>query len=228
MDSIYITAFIVGLLGGVHCLGMCGGFVGGLTFSLDARVQQNRVQMLLFQFLYNLGRLTSYALVGALFGFLGLGLGSVATFLPIQQTLQFVAGFFMVALGLYLGGWWLGITKIEHLGECLWKKMAPYAQRMASVKYYHQAWLYGLVWGWLPCGLVYSMLVMAMTAGGAIEGASVMLAFGLGTLPNLMLMGVFAFYFTRIARMLWVKRLAGGLVVFMGFWQIYLAMSVSV
>ena len=228
MDSIYITAFIVGLLGGVHCLGMCGGVVGGLTFSLDIRVQQNRAQMFLFQFLYNLGRLTSYALVGALFGFLGVGLGSVASFLPIQQVLQLVAGFFMVALGLYLGGWWLGVAKIERLGQRLWHKVSPYAQRMTAVKYYHQAWLYGLIWGWLPCGLVYSMLIMAMTAGGAVQGASVMLAFGLGTLPNLMLMGVFAFYFTRMARMQWVKRLAGSMVILMGAWQIYLGLTIQV
>ena len=88
--------------------------------------------------------------------------------------------------------------------------------------------MYGLVWGWLPCGLVYSVLIMAFSAASLSQGALVMLAFGLGTLPNLMLMGVFAFYFTRLARKIWVKRLAGLSVMSMGGWQIYLALSLNI
>ncbi len=228
MESIYITAFIVGVLGGVHCLGMCGGVVGGLTFSLETRVQTSWWKMMPFQLFYNFGRLTSYAIIGAIFGAFGATLGSLAAFLPAQQLLQTIAGLFMIALGLYLGGWWFGLAKVERLGQGLWNKIAPLASKMTPVKHYHQAWLYGLVWGWLPCGLVYSMLIMAMTAGSALNGAALMLAFGLGTLPNLLLMGVFAFYFTRLSRMLWVKRFAGFSVIVMGIWQLYLAYSVSV
>ena len=228
MESIYITAFIVGILGGVHCLGMCGGVVGGLTFSLESKVQTSWWRMMSFQLAYNIGRISSYVLIGALFGLFGASLGTVAAFLPVQQLLQMVAGLFMIALGLYLGGWWFGVAKVEQVGQRLWQYLAPYAQKMTPVKHIHQAWLYGLVWGWLPCGLVYSTLIMAMTAASAFEGAAVMLVFGLGTLPNLMLMGVFAFYFTRLSRMVWVKRIAGGSVVAMGAWQVYLAISVSV
>jgi len=228
MDSIYITAFIVGVLGGVHCLGMCGGVVGGLTFSLESRVQTSWWRMMPYQLFYNFGRLTSYAIIGAIFGAFGAALGSLAAFLPAQQLLQTIAGLFMIALGLYLGGWWFGVAKVEKLGQRLWSRLAPIAKKMTPVKHYHQAWLYGLVWGWLPCGLVYSMLIMAMTAGSALNGAAVMFAFGLGTLPNLLLMGVFAFYFTRLSRMLWVKRVAGFSVLAMGVWQLYLAYSVAV
>ncbi|BCN92463.1 hypothetical protein THMIRHAM_02480 [Thiomicrorhabdus immobilis] len=228
MDSIYITAFIVGVLGGVHCLGMCGGVVGGLTFSLDSRAQTSWWKMMPYQLLYNFGRISSYMVIGALFGVFGATLGSLAVFLPAQQLLQTVAGLFMIALGLYLGGWWFGVAKVEVLGQKLWKRLAPFTTKFTPVKHYHQAWLYGLVWGWLPCGLVYSMLIMAMSAGSALNGAGVMLAFGLGTLPNLMLMGVFAFHFTRLSRMLWVKRLAGLSVILMGGWQLYLAYSVTV
>lgn len=227
MDSIYITAFIVGVLGGVHCLGMCGGVVGGLTFSLESRVQTSWWKMMPFQLSYNAGRLSSYVMIGAVFGAFGATLGSLAAFLPAQQLLQTVAGLFMIALGLYLGGWWFGVAKIERLGQGLWTKISPLTSKFTPVKHYHQAWLYGLVWGWLPCGLIYSMLIMAMSSGSALNGAGVMLAFGLGTLPNLMLMGVFAFYFTRLARMVWVKRFAGLSVISMGFWQLYLAYSVN-
>jgi sulfite exporter TauE/SafE len=227
METIYITAFVVGVLGGVHCLGMCGGVVGGLTFSLDPKVQISPFKVSLFQFSYNTGRIFSYVLVGSIFGFFGASLGTVAAFLPVQQTLQIIAGFFMIALGLYLGGWWFGVAKVEQLGQNIWSYIRPIAQKMTPVKHYHQALIYGLVWGWLPCGLVYSMLIMAMTAGSALSGAAVMLAFGLGTLPNLMLMGAFAFYFTRLSRMVWVKRVAGISVALMGMWQLYLAFSVS-
>lgn len=228
MDSILITALVVGFLGGVHCLGMCGGVVGALTFSLEPKAQASWWRMLPYQLAYNLGRISSYVIIGALFGFLGAALDSIATFLPAQQVLQVIAGLFMIALGLYLGGWWFGLVAIEKVGGSIWHRLSPYAARFTPVKYIHQAWLYGLIWGWLPCGLVYSMLIMALSAGGALEGGLVMLAFGLGTLPNLLLMGVFAFYFTKISRNLWVRRFAGASVMAMGFWQLYLAVVVSV
>ncbi|MCF6298789.1 MAG: sulfite exporter TauE/SafE family protein [Thiomicrorhabdus sp.] len=228
MDPILITALIVGFLGGVHCLGMCGGVVGALTFSLEPKVQSSWWRMLPYQVAYNLGRLSSYVVIGGLFGFLGASIGSLATFLPIQQGLQVVAGVFMIALGLYLGGWWFGLVVIERAGQAIWKKISPYTARLTAVKTLPQAWLYGLIWGWLPCGLVYSMLIMAMSSGSAMDGALVMLAFGLGTLPNLLLMGVFAFYFTKLARNLWVRRFAGFSVISMGVWQLYLVFSTSI
>lgn len=228
MDSILITALMVGFLGGVHCLGMCGGVVGALTFSLESKAQASWWRMLPFQLAYNIGRISSYVIIGALFGFLGSSLSSIATFLPAQQLLQVIAGLFMISLGLYLGGWWFGLVAIEKVGSSVWQRLSPYAAKFTPVKYIHQAWLYGLVWGWLPCGLVYSMLIMALSAGSALQGGLVMLAFGLGTLPNLLLMGVFAFYFTKISRNLWVRRFAGVSVMAMGFWQLYLAVVVTV
>ncbi|MCF6345237.1 MAG: sulfite exporter TauE/SafE family protein [Thiomicrorhabdus sp.] len=227
MDPMLITALMVGFLGGVHCLGMCGGVVGALTFSLSPKVQASWWRMFPYQIAYNSGRISSYILVGALFGFLGSSFSSIATLLPVQQGLQVIAGLFMIALGLYLGGWWFGVVAVEKLGQRLWQKLAPYTKRLGSVKTLPQAWLYGLIWGWLPCGLVYSMLIMAMSSGGALDGAFIMLAFGLGTLPSLLLMGVFAFYFTKLARNVWVRRFAGLSVILMGIWQLYLAFSVS-
>ncbi|CAN8139857.1 sulfite exporter TauE/SafE family protein [Thiomicrorhabdus sp. 6S2-11] len=228
-ESIYLAALLTGFLGGVHCLGMCGGVVGALTFSLEVKNQASWWRMLPFQFAYNAGRIISYMLIGALFGALGMYLNqSLASVLPFQQSLQIVAGLFMLALGLYLAGWWQGIVVIEKAGRSLWLKLSPYAQQMRTVKNYRQAGLYGLVWGWLPCGLVYSMLILALSAGGALQGALVMLAFGLGTLPNLLLIGAFAFFFTRLSRNVWVKSLAGITVMLMGLHQIYLALVVSI
>jgi len=223
-----VSAMLVGLLGGVHCLGMCGGVVGALTFGLPVSVQRQWWRMMSHQLAYNLGRISSYALAGALFGFLGSRLVSLAQFLPLQQLLQVIAGLFMVMLGLYLAGVWNGITAIERLGGRLWSRLQPLAQKLTPVRSLPQAYLYGLVWGWLPCGLVYSMLIWALAAGSALQGAALMVAFGLGTLPNLMLMGVFAFFFTRLARNPWVRRSAGALVMLFGLYQLYLAGHVTI
>jgi len=227
-DSIYLTAFMVGILGGVHCLGMCGGVVGTLTFSLKPEVQLSWWRGFPYQLAYNLGRISSYMLIGALFGWLGSSITNLATFLPMQQILQFIAGSFMLVLGLYLGSWWNGVIRVEKLGAGLWMKIQPFVKKLTPIKNIPQAYLYGMVWGWLPCGLIYSMLIMALTSGGALNGGLLMLSFGLGTLPNLLLMGGFAFYFTKLARTLWVRRLAGVLVILMGFIQIYMALTIKV
>jgi hypothetical protein len=219
---------MVGFLGGVHCLGMCSGVVGTLSFNLRPEVQLSLWRMFPYQLAYNLGRVTSYALIGALFGWLGHTVTSLATFLPAQQALQIFAGAFMLALGLYVAGVWNGVVVVERLGSFIWKRLQPVVAKMTSVRTIPQAWLYGMVWGWLPCGLVYSMVIMAISAGGALQGAAVMIAFGLGTMPNLLLMGSFAFFFTRLSRNQRVRRVAGFLIMLMGAWQIWLAVSVHV
>ncbi|GAB6034932.1 sulfite exporter TauE/SafE family protein [Galenea microaerophila] len=226
--SLYLTAFLVGLLGGVHCLGMCGGVVGSLTFSLKPSVQTHFARMFPYQLAYNLGRISSYMVLGAVFGLLGASLTNLAAFLPAQQLLQWLAGLFMIALGLYLGGWWYGVVAIEKVGAQIWQKLQPLTQRFNRIETLPQAYLYGMLWGWLPCGLVYSMLIMALSAGSAFKGALVMGAFGLGTLPNLLLMGTFAFLLTKWSRKLWVRRLAGASVILLGLWQIYLATHVHI
>lgn len=227
-QPILLTAFLVGILGGVHCLGMCGGVVGTLTFNLSPKHQLSQWRMLPYQLAYNFGRISSYTLAGVLIGLLASSLTSLVPFLPFQIGLQIFAGMFMIALGLYLAGWWAGVTHIEKLGGKLWQKLAPFTQKLTPVTSLPQAWLYGLVWGWLPCGLVYSVLIMAFSSASALQGGMIMLAFGLGTLPNLLLMGVFAFYFTRWARKIWVKRLAGISVILMGAYQIFLALSLNI
>jgi len=218
-ESIYITAFIVGLLGGVHCVAMCGAVVGSLTFNLKAEVQVSLIRQLPYQLSYNLGRISSYTIMGLIFGWLG-SLSLLADALPMKQILSLIAGLFMIALGLYIASWWNGIVIIERLGGKIWKALSPLSSKMMMVSTIPQAWYYGLVWGWLPCGLVYTMLITATTAGSSLNGGLIMLAFGLGTLPNLMLIGSFAFFFTRLSRNIKVRKLAGLTIILMGVLQI--------
>lgn len=204
------AAFIVGLLGGVHCAAMCGGIVGALSLG---SAEDRRWALLVA---YNAGRIGSYTMAGALMGALGWFFAGLFPVQFAQQLLQTVAGVFLVLMGLYLAGRSRLLAGVERAGGLLWRHIEPLGRRWLPVRSVPQAFLLGLLWGWLPCGLVYSALVWTVSAGGAPQGAALMLAFGLGTLPNLLLMGVAAAQLDRWLRRPWVRPLAGGLVVLFG------------
>jgi uncharacterized protein len=216
----YLSAFVVGLLGGPHCAGMCGGIVGALAFGLPEKIRNHFPSTLPYQLGYNLGRISSYMAAGAIMGGLGMLLAEVVPIYPAQQTLLVVAAIFMILLGLYLGGWWMGLARIERLGGGLWSRIEPFARRLLPVRSPGQAWMLGLVWGWIPCGLVYSMLVWTVSAGSVLKGAGLMLAFGLGTLPNLFAMGMVAGSLAHWSKDIRIRRLAGVLVIAFGFYTL--------
>ncbi len=220
----YLSAFVVGLLGGAHCAGMCGGIVGALAFGLPEKIRNNLTSTLIYQVGYNFGRITSYVIAGGIMGGLGMLLAEVIPIYPVQQGLLLLAAVFMILLGLYLGGWWMGLARIESLGGALWSKIEPFARRLLPVRTPAQSWILGLVWGWIPCGLVYSMLVWTVSAGSVAKGAGLMLAFGLGTLPNLFAMGMVAGSLARWSKDVRVRRVAGLLVIGFGLyalWQLF-------
>jgi sulfite exporter TauE/SafE len=192
-----------------------------MTFGLPPSVRSSLSALLPFQLAYNLGRISSYVVAGGLMGGLGL---LVAQLLPIyyaQRAMLLLAALFMVALGLYLGGWWSGLARIEKLGGALWRRLEPAAKRVLPVRTLPQAWLLGVLWGWLPCGLVYSMLVWTITAGSVLQGAGLMFAFALGTLPNLLAMGLLAGAIARSLGNIWVRRGAGVVVLAFGVWTLW-------
>jgi len=220
----YFAAFIAGLLGGIHCVGMCGGIVGALTFGIDSASQSSphsKKQLYPYLLAYNSGRLLSYSFAGLLVG----GISMLATNLPVLHNIQFAlqifAAFFMIALGLYIGGWWVGLRKIEKAGGVIWKRIEPFSRKLIPVKTPFQALILGSLWGWLPCGLVYSILFWSISTGSAIEGGLLMLSFGLGTLPMLLAMGFFAAGLTSFIRKNWVKYLAGGIIISFGVFSLF-------
>ena len=216
-----LAALLAGLLGGVHCVGMCGGIVAAFSFRADGSAPPFRLHLA-----YNLGRVFSYAIFGALAGTLGASL-KLADFLPVQTLLYILAQAVMILLGLYLAGWSQWVLIFERAGGGLWKRVKPVFQKLLPVKSMPQAVLAGMAWGWLPCGLVYSILVSALAAGSATSGAALMLAFGLGTLPNLLGMGLFARQIQPFMQQLWVRRAAGLTVTGFGVWGL-LALVYSV
>ncbi len=224
----YITAFTVGLMGGVHCIGMCGGIVGALSFAVAEGKTTHWLRITVMQLAYNLGRIFSYTLAGALMGGIGWLVTAWGDIQLMQRVLQFFAALFMLLMGLYISGWWMGLNRIEKLGARVWQYIQPLAQKQLPVKSFGSALVLGCLWGWLPCGLVYSVLVWSVSAGNMLDGALLMLSFALGTLPNLLAMGLFAHQIKSFMQHAMVRRLAGATVIAFALWgflQVFTSLS---
>lgn len=207
-----LAAFLVGFLGGAHCVGMCGGIVAAMSLHGGQR------QPFVFHLGYNLGRILSYTLAGALAGLIGSTAYLSERLLPLQQGLYVLAQGVLILLGLYLAGLNRAVLMLERAGGALWSRLQPLLGRLLPIRSPGQALLAGGLWGWLPCGLVYSVLVSALASGGALQGASLMFAFGLGTLPNLLAMGWMADRLRAMAADRRIRRVAGLVVALFGVW----------
>jgi len=213
LAPLLVSALILGLLGGGHCLGMCGGLMGALTLAIPAQQRSRRLRLLLA---YNLGRILSYATAGYLLGLAGWALENS----PLAMLLRVLAALLLIAMGLYLAGWWHGLTRIEAIGRGLWRHLQPLASRLLPVSRLPQALLLGALWGWLPCGLVYSTLLWAASQGSALDSALLMLAFGLGTWPVLLASGLAAERLLGLLRQRGIRAAAGLLVILFGLWSL--------
>jgi hypothetical protein len=208
------AAFMIGLLGSTHCVGMCGGIVGALTMGLPDAVRQSPLRLLPYLLTYNAGRLASYSLAGLIVGLLTATAGNLFQMqFPIGGL---VGGVFMIALGIYIAGWYPTLQSLEKLGGKFWKQIEPFGRKLMPVKTLPQAMGLGFLWGWLPCGLVYSTLAWSATAASAAQSALLMFAFGLGTLPMLLTMGGLAHKLQRITQMKSTRYIAGILLVAFG------------
>ena len=212
----YISAFLVGLVGGVHCVGMCGGIVATLSFGLPPERRHNPLAMLPYQLSYNLGRILSYIVAGAIMGGIGTLLLQWLPLYTAQRILLAFAGLFMVLLGLYVGGWWMILNRVEKAGGVLWKRIEPIGRKLLPIHSPIQALGVGIVWGWVPCGLVYSMLICAVASGSALDGATLMAAFALGTLPNLIIMGLLAGAAAHLLQAPLTRKIAGASILCFG------------
>ena len=183
----FIAALLIGLVGAGHCLGMCSGIASAITFSV--KTPQSKSASFYSLFLYNLGRVCSYSLAGALFA------GSSAALIILFGSkealiyLRLFAAVLMLLLALHISRIWFGLQKIEQLGQLLWKPIKPIAELFIPLKHPVYALPLGFLWGWLPCGLVYSTLSWAASSGNAGNGFIIMLGFGIGTLPAMLSIG---------------------------------------
>lgn len=220
-DVTLVSAFLVGLLGSTHCIGMCGGIVGALTLGLKEDIRRSPTRLFPYLLAYNLGRIATYAIAGAAVGYLSSQILRIAPPSQARVLASLISGGFMLLLGLYLAGWWPALTALEKLGGKLWLRIEPLGRKFLPVNHPLKALGFGLIWGWLPCGMVYTALIWALAAGNATDGALLMATFGLGTLPMLLALGTAARWLHRFAQQSWVRRGAGVLIILFGLYTLF-------
>ncbi len=212
----WLAAWTLGLFSSAHCIGMCGGIMGALSAAIPADARGRRWQLLIG---YNLGRISSYTLMGLVAGLLAGGLA------PLDPILRLLAGCLLIAMGLYLAGWWRGLTWLERGGAILWRRIQPLSKGLLPVRRAPQALLLGALWGWLPCGLVYTALAYALAQGDMWVSGGTMLAFGLGTLPAVLAAGVMAQGLTRLLQRRGLRVVLALAVILFGVWTLWPALG---
>lgn len=211
----FFTLFLIGFFGGGHCVGMCGGLSSAFALQLPPHIKRFWLILLL-----NSGRITSYVAIGILLGLLGqIGISLDET-RWLQNGLFVAANILLLLLGLYLAGLSHAATKVESLGRPIWRRLNPLLNKLLPIQSVPACFGVGLLWGWLPCGLVYSASLYALGSGSAAKGGLYMLAFALGTLPNLLAMGFFAAQLKSFLQKRGVRLAAGLLVAAWALWQL--------
>ena len=212
-----LTLFLLGFFGGGHCVGMCGGLSSAFALQLPPHIHRFWLILLL-----NIGRITSYVIIGVLMGAIGqIGISLDET-RWLQNGLYVAANLLLLFLGLYLAGLSTTVAKIENLGRPIWRRLNPLLNRLLPIKSVPACLGVGVLWGWLPCGLVYSASLYSLGSGSAAQGGLYMLAFALGTLPNLLAMGLFATQLKGWLQNRNVRLVAGLLVCAWAIWQLWL------
>lgn len=212
MIATLLTAFLLGLAGSSHCVGMCGG----ISCALGLAGRPTALTALLYQ----LGRLLSYGAIALLLGSVVMQLQTAAPQLALW--LRTVAGVLLIMMALYSLRWWQGITVLETAGGKLWRPLQRKLLPLLPANGYARALCMGLVWGWLPCALVYSTLAWAVTqSSSAWQASGLMLVFGLGTAPAMLAAGIFAQQLKKLQQQLQFRRVLGVLLLAMGAWTLW-------
>jgi sulfite exporter TauE/SafE len=219
-DPTLLAAFVAGLVGSSHCLGMCGGIAAALGMGTAGR-DAGAGRALGRALLYNGGRIASYAVAGTLAGGIGFILGQALHAPAAILVMRVLTGAVLMAIGLQVAFNLRLLRPLETVGMHAWRRVAPLATRLMGNRSAGGTILLGALWGWMPCGLVYGMLVAAAATGGPGTGAALMAVFGLGTAPAMVATGALASRFQRLHRNPAFRRGAGLLVVALGAWTAF-------
>ena len=220
-----VSAFMLGLLGGGHCLAMCGGVHGLLL--LDKQQPKAGVIAsscpLLYIPLFSIGRVMSYGLAGLALGTVSFSIQSLGYSFAV--TAKLLAGLMLAAMACYTGRWWMGLTKLEALTSVAWRYLQPATSRLMRPSSALSVFMLGALWGWMPCGLVYSALSWSMLAPDPLGSAALMLIFGLGTLPAMLAAGLTAQRFVEFLNNKLVRNAAALMLLVFALWTIGGALS---
>jgi sulfite exporter TauE/SafE len=216
-EPLITMAFLTGLLGSGHCIGMCGGLVAALSLS-----EAGKQGGIFFQLLYNTGRITTYTGIGWLVGWLGSAFAYANTLAGLTRALLIGSDLFVIVLGLGSAGIFtflkINVMQLEFPGPI--RKITGAVAELKKLPPALSALPLGLIMGFLPCGFLYAMIIAAGQSAGSANGALMMLFFGLGTLPALFLFGSTAHWLTARMRSI-MLRWAGIMVALMGTYNLY-------
>ncbi len=216
INPLFISAFIMGLIGSGHCIAMCGGIASSLQLVTD------KTRPFAYSLAYNLGRATSYMLAGALVAGISSHFASQSHW--FAMLLAFLSGLFMLLVGLYVMRLGISLQWLESLGKTLvWQHLVKLNRFIMPINSLPKAAAYGALWGWLPCGLVYSALTWAMTSKTAIDGALVMLFFALGTFPAMLSIGMGAQVLHKFLNHPWARVAMGSILIWYGLYLLIIA-----
>ena len=211
-----LIAFNLGLISTLHCWGMCGSIITAFSLGLPEQAASGgRIVC------FNLGRVSSYTVAGIICGLLGAGLFELIQEYHGQMILQVLAAVILISIGLHLGGWFPQFNRIEMIGMLFWRRLQPLTRRLVPVDNPAKAFASGLIWGWLPCGLVYSVLLWNLAKADPVISGLNMLAFGLGTLPGMVTAGFAAKTTERFLKKLELRRILGALVIVTGLFSLW-------
>lgn len=221
-SSLLIAVFLGALVSGWHCALMCGGIAAAIEqpIALETPLRP-KSELFYLQLIMHLGRVTTYVLLGALAAAIGVVVWQ-QSLIPIQRPLFALTSLILILMGLRL----LRLGKSEGLlgGKWISSKIASYwARYLGQMASGPSRWFSGMLWGLVPCGLVYGVLPLAFLSGDVLTGAGLMLAFGLGTLPNLLLISKFSAVLTQFAQYLWVRYFAALFLLTAGGFGLYRA-----
>jgi len=214
-EQALLSAFLLGLLGSSHCVGMCGGISGAMALN----VQGGFLALSSRLFAFNIGRVVCYSTLGAVIGLAGAQVGHVHGLMWMRV----IAGLLLIAMGLYVAQWWMGLTVLEKAGQYLWKFISPLAQRFMGMRTLTQTFAAGVLWGFLPCGLVYSVLAWAALSGSWQSSAWTMFYFGMGTVPAMVATGFGSGALKQFLQQKNFRQVVALLLIVFGVWTIVMA-----
>ncbi|MBB1308170.1 sulfite exporter TauE/SafE family protein [Pseudoalteromonas sp. SR41-8] len=216
IDPLFVSAFIMGLIGSGHCIAMCGGIASSLQLATD------KTRPLQYSIAYNIGRAGSYILAGALVAGISSHFATQSHWFAL--ILAFLSGLFMILVGLYIMRLGASLQWLESLGKTLvWQHLVKLNRFIMPINSLPKAMAYGALWGWLPCGLVYSALTWAMTSNTALDGALVMLFFALGTFPAMLSIGMGAQVLHKVLNHPWARIALGSVLIWYGIYLLIIA-----
>ncbi|HFL8819309.1 MAG TPA: sulfite exporter TauE/SafE family protein [Candidatus Azoamicus sp. OHIO2] len=204
----YFTAILIGLISSGHCLSMCGGIVVAFSFKTYSKNQY------IYQFLYNIGRITSYSLIAIIVNLFGVFLFDFSGY--YSYYLKIFSNFILIIIGLHICNIFHGLFFIESFLWNFWNIISSIIGKINPLKSIYHAFLLGMVWGYIPCGLIYSTIIWTAGFGSITKSFMLIILFGIGTLPSMLLAGVLSTKFKNILYNKIVRSIAGSFIILFG------------